>query len=306
MHKSVFTFGLLASSLVMLAVMPILNNNNNHNSFLHPALAQGYGHDNYGKTNYSTYPTDDKKYECRTGPFEGFFVSSVEFCKHIKFDDKDKDRKDVRDNRTGTQGPQGPAGPQGPQGPPGANGTQGPPGIVNAGLCPPDTDLENVFVLNGTTAESCDLEPPELNTTLAVTKTVACTTTNANLQPACDVIVQGIGFPNLQITPNQFNITVTGNNPNPSQFNGSSTAVVVTLDPGPYNVSDIAYPSVINDLVDVLTTFPGISSIQIEAPAFSGNCSVIPFPGPNQIATGTIAAGESQTCNIVNSFRLNA
>ena len=23
----------------------------------------------------------------RTGPFEGFFVSSVEFCKHVKFDD---------------------------------------------------------------------------------------------------------------------------------------------------------------------------------------------------------------------------
>ena len=52
-------------------------------------------------------PTDDKKYECRTGPAEGFFVSSVEFCKHVKFD-KD-DRKD--NNRTGTQGPPGPAGP---------------------------------------------------------------------------------------------------------------------------------------------------------------------------------------------------
>ena len=26
---------------------------------------------------YSQIPTDDKKYECRTGPFEGFFVSSV-------------------------------------------------------------------------------------------------------------------------------------------------------------------------------------------------------------------------------------
>ena len=37
---------------------------------------------------YSQYPTEDKKYECRTGPFEGFFVSSVEFCKHVKFDDK--------------------------------------------------------------------------------------------------------------------------------------------------------------------------------------------------------------------------
>ena len=34
---------------------------------------------------YSKYPTEDKKYECRTGPFEGFFVSSVEFCK-FKFD----------------------------------------------------------------------------------------------------------------------------------------------------------------------------------------------------------------------------
>ncbi len=58
------------------------------------ALAQNYGYqDEYGDTNYSTYPTDDKPYECRTGPFEGFFVSSVEFCKHIKFDD----RKDHRD-----------------------------------------------------------------------------------------------------------------------------------------------------------------------------------------------------------------
>ena len=56
------------------------------------------------------------KYECRTGPFEGFFVSSVEFCKHLKFDDKDnrKDNRDI-DNRTGTQGPPGPIGPPGPK-----------------------------------------------------------------------------------------------------------------------------------------------------------------------------------------------
>ncbi len=84
---------------------------------------------------YSDYKTKDKKYECRTGPFEGFFVSSVEFCDAKKFDDNNKrDHKDNRDNRTGPAGPQGPVGPQGPpgangtQGPPGANGTQGPPG----------------------------------------------------------------------------------------------------------------------------------------------------------------------------------
>ena len=70
-------------------------------------MAQEY--DKYGDSSYSQYPTDDKKYECRTGPFEGFFVSSVEFCKHVKFDN---DRKDNRDNRTGTQGLPGPQGPE--------------------------------------------------------------------------------------------------------------------------------------------------------------------------------------------------
>ena len=92
--------------------MPLFNNNT--------AFAQGY--ETYGDSSYSQYPTDDKKYECRTGPFEGFFVSSVEFCKHVKFD---KDRKDVsRDNRVGAQGPPGPAGPQGAIGPTGSAGPQ--------------------------------------------------------------------------------------------------------------------------------------------------------------------------------------
>ena len=111
------------SSLVMLAVMPLLNQNN---AFSNIAMAQGY----YGDDSYSQYPTDDKKYECRTGPFEGFFVSSVEFCKHVKFDDR-KDNKD-RDNKTGTQGPQGPAGPSGPAGPQGIQGIQGPAGSAGA------------------------------------------------------------------------------------------------------------------------------------------------------------------------------
>ncbi len=119
MKKSVYTFVLLASSLVILSAMPLLNNKTG-------AMAQGY--DIYRDNGYySQYPTDDKKYECRTGPFEGFFVSSVEFCKHVKFDDKD-DRKDS--NRTGTQGPPGPAGPTGPQGPPGNTGAPGATGIT--------------------------------------------------------------------------------------------------------------------------------------------------------------------------------
>jgi hypothetical protein len=50
------------------------------NNIISHAMGQEY--DNYyGDSSYSTYQTDDKKYECRTGPFEGFFVSLVEFCK---------------------------------------------------------------------------------------------------------------------------------------------------------------------------------------------------------------------------------
>jgi hypothetical protein len=89
----------------MLAATPIVSLNG-----VSKASAQGYDNYNYySDDSYSQYPTDDKKYECRTGPFEGFFVSSVEFCKHIKFD-KD-DRKDNRDNKTGPAGPRGPPGP---------------------------------------------------------------------------------------------------------------------------------------------------------------------------------------------------
>ena len=95
--------------------MPLFSSNNN------AAMAQEY--DNYGDSSYSTYPTEDNKYECQTGPLEGFFVSSVEFCK-VKFDDSKRDNT----NRTGTQGPPGPQGPPGQNGTNGVNGTQGPAG----------------------------------------------------------------------------------------------------------------------------------------------------------------------------------
>ena len=88
MQKSAISFSLflLIGSLLILVPFTSINFSN--------VRAQEYG--SYDDDSYSTYPTDDKKYECRTGPFEGFFVGSVEFCKHLKFDKKD-DRKDDRD-----------------------------------------------------------------------------------------------------------------------------------------------------------------------------------------------------------------
>jgi hypothetical protein len=153
MVKSEIFSILLMGSLVMLAAIPVNLYSN--------AMAQGY--EIYRDNGYySQYPTGDKKYECQTGPFEGFFVSSVEFCKHVKFD-KD-DRKD-RDNQTGTQGPPGPAGPQGPQGiqglpgSTGATGATGPAGITALNSTNLYFNSSENIVLNGglnATFATCD------------------------------------------------------------------------------------------------------------------------------------------------------
>ena len=89
------------------------------------------------------YPTDNKKYECRTGPFEGFFVGSVEFCK-FKFIDK----VDNRDNSTGTQGPPGPQGPPGATGATGATGPQGPPGATGP-QSPNQINSTSIYTVQG-------------------------------------------------------------------------------------------------------------------------------------------------------------
>ena len=165
MHKSILTFGLLASSMVMLAVMPFLNNN--------AAFAQGY--DTYGDSSYSKYPTDDNKYECRTGPLEGFFVSSVEFCKHVKFDKHNRDSNKVGPpgppgpagatgaaGQQGIQGIQGPIGPNGTQGAPGQSiiGPQGPPGFVqlnNTNVYMVEGENTNNSLFSDSSIASCDL-----------------------------------------------------------------------------------------------------------------------------------------------------
>ncbi|HKO41305.1 MAG TPA: hypothetical protein VJU85_08595, partial [Nitrososphaeraceae archaeon] len=73
-----------------------------------PSYNDGYDKNLYNVA-YSKYPTEENKYECQTGPAEGFFVSSVEFCKHVKFDDRKDHSKD--NNQTGTQAPPGLQGP---------------------------------------------------------------------------------------------------------------------------------------------------------------------------------------------------
>ena len=141
----------------------------NMNSFSNTALGQEYDADYYGDSSYSKYPTEDNKYECQTGPFEGFFVSSVEFCK-FKFDDSKRDNRTATQGPQGIQGPPGPVGPAGPAGvdstvpgpagppgstgpagPPGSTGPAGPPGSTGpASTIPGPQGTSGITFLNGT------------------------------------------------------------------------------------------------------------------------------------------------------------
>ena len=81
MYKLYLSMALLMSLILGSGLAAFTNSNS--------AAAQNYGYQDdysYSDSYYSQYPTEDKKYECRTGPFEGFFVSSVEFCSHFKFE----------------------------------------------------------------------------------------------------------------------------------------------------------------------------------------------------------------------------
>ena len=52
----------------------------------------------YSSDSYSKYPTKDKPHVCQKGPFEGFYVSSFEFCKFAFDDRKDRNHDDNNNN----------------------------------------------------------------------------------------------------------------------------------------------------------------------------------------------------------------
>ena len=330
-----------------------------------------YNNNNYVPSSYSQYPTDDKKYECRTGPFEGFFVSSVEFCKHVKFDNDRKDRQNI----TGIQGPPGPqgppgtngtaGGPPGPQGPPGPpgipgpqgergftgatgttgiqgpageegmDGTQGPPGIVNAELCPPNTDLENYYVLNGTTAESCNIG---LKTSLTVNKEVFGCNRISELDPflimncfllqnnatdwlpCFDSIISDTVFCQ-RLHANQFDIEVLDNQSNQiQQFEGSLLGTTIQNLTGTYTVNEIRVPGTIPFSVDQLVENSATQQTCTSL-GFDGGGEFFTNPNPNQntptatfysicfeyedeqgndCSNVTLARGEEKTCTVKN------
>ncbi len=100
------------------------------------------------------------------------------------------------------------------------------------------------------------------------------------------------------ITEDQFNIQVTGNDPQPSSFAGSDPGTIVRLGAGNYQVTETPDASVATEVADLQTD---ITEIIGPIPSLFGDCTQI---GDSFSATGTIAAGESEICHIRNEFVL--
>jgi hypothetical protein len=141
-------------------------------------------------------------------------------------------------------------------------------------------------------------QTPEQRATLDVTKLVTCQEADDSaLVPSiqqisadCDQLVN-------VITEDQFHITVTDTNVNPPEFLGSETGQSVTLDAGPFTVTETPDDSVAADVAI-------LDDIQIDVtgpfPSFTGDCTQT--GAASFSATGDIVAGGQETCNIVNNF----
>jgi hypothetical protein len=112
-----------------------------------------------------------------------------------------------------------------------------------------------------------EIEPPaEESTLLSVCKQV--------------IVTSGIG------SEEDFDFTITGNNPEPNEFEGSADCVDVTIGPGEYAVSEVnTGPAGENHLTRV-----------------EGDC--VQDPNIAQRATGEIQAGETQECTFINEIVL--
>jgi len=136
--------------------------------------------------------------------------------------------------------------------------------IEQENKCKKDSDCENENEINNQLNITNITIQPE--TTLDIVKLVTCESSGRVVE--CN-----------DLGPEDFQITVTGNNPSPTDFPGSEEGVLVTLGAGDYTVSEsFEIPE-----GDVYATF-------------SGDCTHI-----GQFSSeGTIAEGETQTCTIEN------
>ena len=134
--------------------------------------------------------------------------------------------------------------------------------------------------------------PTPTTTTLNVIKRVTCEEENGGgLAPSIHIL-NGVSTCEeilANITPADFTITVTGNNPVPSTFPGSAAGTSVTIGAGGYTVTE-------TQSADVTSLLASADIFSLET-TFTGDCT--------PTGTGTIEAGVPETCTITNAFTIN-
>ena len=127
---------------------------------------------------------------------------------------------------------------------------------------------------------------------VTVTKIVRCDSSLGI--PSDDSICQ---FVLENVAPNQFDLIVTGNNPNMTSFQGSANGTDISLDPGNYTVSESSF-----DTMDIRNQLGETAIVTISTDS-NGDClSQFNQVDTFQEAKGTISNNESQSCEIINTI----
>ncbi len=152
--------------------------------------------------------------------------------------------------------------------------------------------LECVIVVvgcdgTGSVGSSGDVIVGSGQATLTVIKEVDCESTDGRPSDTavCDAALE-------IATPDTFPMRIEANNPNPSEFDGSSTGTDITLNAGVYRIYEDIGP--VQDQLEQALSTEDIS-FNIDA---SGDCD---NNDESADARGTIGPGQEQTCIITNT-----
>ena len=143
-----------------------------------------------------------------------------------------------------------------------------------------------------TAAKTAPAATSNVPATLLITKVIRC---DSNLGlPSDDVVCQ---FVLANVHSSQFTITVSGNNPHSSSFQGSLNGTKVSLYPGKYAISETLFDTI--NLENQL----GETTTGIVSTTATGDCtSQFNYLDVFQNATGTITSGQYQRCDIIDTI----
>ena len=174
-------------------------------------------------------------------------------------------------------------------------------GSCNNITCELDENSENKaisrlteFCLNSLKDKSTS-QPDTTTANLQVVKIVDCED-NTESTEFCDQVEDSI-------TPEQFILSIAGNNPSPAQFNGSPDGTNVTIYSGSYTITDTATPTVAQEIHNIVCQpeFNDGYSLTGPIPSFGDDCSQF----SSSTGGGAISAGQSKICGIINTFTID-